>query len=89
MNYKVGTRVRITATFRDYNDALVSPTVAASYEKPDGTLVTGVSLTNPSTGVYVFNIDTDMSGVWKYRATASGAAIAMNESEFYVEELEF
>ncbi len=89
--YKLGTRITVSTEFHDENDALVDPTVAGFYEKPDGTIVTvdPGDITNPSTGIYEFDIDPDAAGTWAYRFEGTGTYRIANEFEFFVARSKF
>ena len=76
---------RLKATFKDANGTDVDPTtVTVKYEKPDGTEVTKVYLTDAevikdSTGHYHIDVDADQSGVWHFRWESSTPQTAAEE----------
>lgn len=82
-----GDVVRLSGTFRDIDGALVAPSaVTLKYRSPSGavTTIAGGSLTNPSTGLYTYDLTVDAAGVWTYRYESTGTAAAQEEATFIV-----
>ena len=82
-----GDVVRLSGTFRDIDGALVAPSsVSLKYRNPAGTVTTiaGGSLTNPSIGLYTYDLTLNAAGVWTYRFESTGTAAASEEAKFIV-----
>lgn len=87
-NYAQGQTVRLTATFRDFDDVLVDPTNVYMYTQREADSVwtdESASAVHASTGIYHLDLDTaDESGVWKWRIVGTGAAANVQQGQFYV-----
>lgn len=86
-----GQTVRITVTFRDFSNALVSPSSVSFFIQreadADWTESTGVA--PDSTGVYHHDVETiDESGVYKWRCYGSGTTSNAIQDRFYVEPMD-
>lgn len=66
MNPIVGATVTLQATFRDIAGGLVDPIVMLYVRDPLGVESTPVP-TNPSTGVFEYELTLDVVGVWRWR----------------------
>jgi hypothetical protein len=86
--YTIGTRVRLTATFRDLDDVLTAGTVVCKVKDPSGNITT-VSNSTASTGIYTADVDVDEQGTWVYRFSATGAIVAAGEHSFIAQPSEF
>jgi hypothetical protein len=88
----MGARPKVTVSFYDEDDALADPSaVDFKVEAPDGTITPythpHAAITNPSTGVWVFQFPSaiDAPGEWWVKATGSGGgADAVVEVSFVV-----
>lgn len=92
--YDIGDRPTLIATFYDVNETLTDPTgITFKLLAPDGTVTTATeaSATNPSTGVWHWEIPAtlDQAGWWSFRAeatagieTAAETAIQVRSSVF-------
>jgi hypothetical protein len=93
--YDVGDVIRCTGTFADEDGVAVDPgALTAKYKKPDNTTVTLVygvdgALVKLSTGIYYFDVDATMAGVWWYRFAATGSGKSADEKQFRVEASQF
>lgn len=72
--YATGTKVTITGTFKDINNALVDPTtVTAQIQLPDNEIIDiSDTLVNDSTGVYSVSYTPVLGGGHKYKMEGSG-----------------
>jgi hypothetical protein len=87
LRYDIGEPVTISALYRNTAGVITNPTtVTLRYRNPAGTVTVKqqADLTNPSTGLWTYNITPDQSGVWWYRFEGTGAAAAIEEHFFYV-----
>ena len=86
--YDVGSLVQVSATFKNQAGTLTNPSVVTLlYVDPTGvkTTVAQSSLTNSSTGVWTYSIDTTAKpGRWLYRFTGTGSVQAAGDSQFIV-----
>lgn len=79
-SYQVGDLARLTATFRDVDEALVDPTtVTFTWRTPAGVEASYVyetddDLVSDSTGVYYVDLALDEAGPWVYRWDTTGIA---------------
>jgi len=87
--FQVGDLVRVTGTWTDENGIAYGPnTVLGQYKDPSGNvsdLVVPTHISNPSTGVYTYDIDVDEAGTWLYRfygQSGTGGSLGANESYF-------
>lgn len=93
--YQIGQRPILTGTFKDENGTLADPTtVVCKVKDPAGTETTYAvadGITNPSTGVYEFELPEALSqaGRWYYRFDGTGALDAGGEADFMVETSAF
>ena len=89
-----GSLPRLSAAFKDAAGTLGDPsTVTVKYQKPDGTEVTKVYVTDvevvkDSVGNYHIDVSASASGVWVYRWQSTGPVTAA-EAIFTVKESEF
>ena len=78
MTYLQGSTATIRATFRDIDGDLVDPSsVDLTIQAPDGTQTSEVP-TNPSIGVYEFQLNLDQVGWYAFRfegSTSEGMAV--------------
>lgn len=89
---EMGSQVTATGTFKQGGTAFYDPSsVSAYYQKPDGTIVSGISPTHSSTGIYTFSIYVPRAltsvGEWRYRFegfNSGGTAVASEETTFSV-----
>lgn len=87
MSYTLGQQVVLTTAVADTLGVPTNATMSLTVTRPDGTtLVSGVGLTitNPATGSYACNVQTNQAGTWLYVWTASGAAIGIDDGQFDV-----
>jgi hypothetical protein len=82
--YQVGDLVPLQATFRDAAGALANTTVALTVRAPDGTITTPTP-TNPSTGVYHYDLAASQPGLWWYTFKGTGTIQAAERRSLYVE----
>src|SRR3954469_17416489 len=83
--YQIGDAVPLEATFRNTAGTLTNPTaVTLTVRAPDGT-VTTPSPTNPSTGVFHYDLSVTQPGLWWYTFKGTGAIQAADRNSFYVE----
>lgn len=93
--YEVGTEVRLTVTFRNFEGVVTDPTaVALQIKEPDGVLTAYAyppagTITKVSAGVYAAQVLLDKSGPWLYRWEGTGAVNAAREGTLIVDESEF
>jgi hypothetical protein len=83
-SFLVGSYLKIQAAFRNSAGTLVDPTtVVLKVTTPTGG-TSNPALTHPSVGVYYCNYTLvgAPAGVYIYKFTGSGAAIAVNEGTF-------
>lgn len=86
-NFFQGETVRATVTFRDFNDALVSPTAVDFYvqTEADSGWTKTAGVVADSTGVYHLDISTTaQSGLYAWRAFGSGTTSSAIQGKFYV-----
>lgn len=87
-------RVRISGAFT-VSDVATDPTaVTFKIKDPSSNITTYVygtdaEVVKASTGNYYVDYDVDEVGVWYFKWRGTGAVVAANESEFYVQETEF
>lgn len=88
-----GQTVRVTATFKDFSDALVDPTAVEFFSdrEADETVTSdiygsmGSKVVKSSTGIYYWPIDTTpQSGLWRWRVIGTGPAGNAAQGSFYV-----
>jgi len=86
--YELGATARFIASFRDLDGNLINPTtVTAKVTRPDGTVDTISTISNPSTGNFNCDYVTVAEGEQTYTFTGSTPAIPFTEvlsSFFYV-----
>src|SRR4051812_29508852 len=83
--YQIGDAVPLEATFRNTAGTLTNPTaVTLTVRAPDGTITTP-SPTNPSTGVFHYDLSVTQPGLWWYTFKGTGAIQAADRKSFYVE----
>lgn len=96
-NFDQGQTVRIKSTFRDFDNALVNPTVVTFYVQRSAddvwddysTTDVGSVVGHPSTGIYYVDISTTaQSGVWRWRVTGTGSSANADQGTFYVNPLD-
>lgn len=88
--YHLGTRVRMTATFRDDDDVLTNPTtVVCKTRAPVTKTIATVSNSSASTGIYTAEVTPTEVGIWYYQFTGTGAVVAGEEQAFIVQPSEF
>lgn len=84
--YQVGDLVPLEATFRNTAGVATNPTgVTLTVRAPDGTVTTPTP-TNPSTGVYHFDLAASQAGLYWYTFKGTGTVTAADRNSFYVEE---
>jgi hypothetical protein len=84
--YDVGETVVLSATFRDENGDLATPSTTTLYiQRPDGTVdtVENASLSTPSTGVKTYNDTCDARGVTWYRFKGVNGGNTVIEQGYY------
>lgn len=81
--FDIGDRVRMEATFKDYDDVLTSGTVVCTVRDPSGN-EEAVDAELESTGLYYAYVTVDESGTWRYRFEATGAIVGAGENAFVV-----
>lgn len=86
MSYIAGNIIRLTATFRDSAGAYVDPTaVEVRIRKPAPAAETAIlAAVRDDVGRFHADVLADRSGIWAYRAVASGAVVAAVEGTFEV-----
>lgn len=87
---KKGTRPSVEVTFRDVDDALANPTaVRVITRDPSGDQVTyntpNAAITNPSTGLWVFEFPTALTEVGKWWVYVAGTAGLLASAEVSVD----
>ena len=88
--YARGCTYRASVTVTDFETlALTKPaTISCAFVNPDGTDVSGNTMTNDSTGVYHYDYllpAEAVQGVWTVKITASvGSIVKIDEGEFLV-----
>jgi len=94
-HYPLGNAIRVVASFKDLDNALMDPDVVNfSFKIPVGTITTYVygddaELVKDSLGVYHVDIDASSIGTWYYRFFATGTGQAAAEGTFVVDESNF
>jgi hypothetical protein len=83
--YQVGDLVPLQATFRDSTGTLANTTVTLTVRAPDGTVTTPTP-TNPSAGVYRYDLAATQPGLWWYTFKGSGAVQTAERNSFHVEQ---
>lgn len=87
-----GTRVRVTATFVDFDGTVVDPdTVTFSVKDPAGTVTVysypSSEVAKISTGVYTYTAVPNQTGVWRVRTDGDGVPVTAScETAFEVLE---
>lgn len=85
MAYDVGQTVRVPVTVKDDAGAPINATMAVTVTRPDGTMVTGLSIVNDGTGLYHVDVPASTPGPWQWSWTASGAvATSVYAGQFWV-----
>lgn len=87
MVYDIGDVSRLSVTFTNLAGDLADPTaVALIIQSPDGiqTVINPVSIINPSTGVYHYDLSLTQSGLYLYRYTGTGSITAVEEGQIEV-----
>lgn len=90
--YVLGQSIRITATFKDFDENLVNPTninIKIGYYALDTTFVIleeydKTDLTSPSTGIFYIDYVTNYEGKHYVRIETSGNLTSALEGVFYV-----
>lgn len=90
--YTLGQSIRISATFRDFDETLVNPNeinIKIGYYSLDTTFVVleeydKTDLTSPSTGIFYIDYVTNYEGKHYIRVTSGGNLISAIESTFFV-----
>ena len=81
-NYVIGTRVTLSADFKDLAGTLVDPTtVTAKVMQPDGVVAT-LTATKVSVGKYEADFMPSQEGLHTYRFEGTGTCIAAEEQNF-------
>ncbi|MGB1583351.1 MAG: hypothetical protein ACPHCI_06145 [Solirubrobacterales bacterium] len=81
-----GASIGLKATFTDEAGTLIDPaTVTGKSKSPDGT-VSDLTPTNPSTGVYTIQTDTDATGIWVLEVKGDDNFDTVERLEFNVLE---
>jgi hypothetical protein len=95
-SYDKGNLVRVSVTFKTPTGTPVDPSVVVcQVEDPLGTTTTntyttiGGSIAKTGTGAYYYDVDGDMTGIWKYRWYSTGTGQSADESLFEINESEF
>lgn len=86
--YDTGDKIRLTATFT-VDDAVTDPTTVTVKVLDPSSNETSATPTNPSTGVYYYDVSLDEAGDWYYRFEGTGAAVAAEEVTFNVRASKF
>jgi hypothetical protein len=81
--YEVGDAVTVSTLVHDSAGALTDATMAILVTKPDLT-TTAPSINHAGTGSYNAVVTTDAAGLWRYKFTASGAVVAVDDGQFTV-----
>jgi hypothetical protein len=90
-----GDIVRISAEFRDDNDALIDPgEVFFDFVDPSGNTTSyehgqNSELVKDGTGQYHVDIDVNESGAWSYRYHSTGTGQASEEGWFWAKRSRF
>lgn len=85
MSYFPGNIIRLVAEFKNAAGVLVAPdAVQFRILAPGAEAPSVVAGTELSLGVYYADVAADVSGIWKYKATGSGAVVAAVEAFFEV-----
>lgn len=88
--YSLGALPKLSAIFSIVGGGLIDPTtVACEIEKPDGTILPFVYITDPeivrdSLGTFHMFVDADQSGMWKYRWFSTGTGQTANMRQFRI-----
>lgn len=88
--YYRGSVVRITGTFTNLTGAAIDPTdVFFSYKDPSGTVVTkhygaDSQPLRSATGIYTYDIQADISGIYTYKFYSTGTGKAAVEAVFMI-----
>lgn len=87
--YFVGQVVKLEATFTTTAGAFIDPTlVTFTILPPNSTSIEVTSATtdvaHPSTGVYTYNQEATLPGVWNYRSHSTGVGQSAGEGWFVV-----
>ena len=86
-NFNQGQTVRIRATFRDFDDALINPSTVTVYiqTEADDDWTSYASPTHESTGIYHQDVETEgQSGIYDWRVIGTGTTSHANQGQFYV-----
>ena len=87
--YVEGSQVTITGTYSIGGTVTDPTTVTVKYRNPSGATTevggTAASVTNPSTGVYKYDIAANIPGAWTYQFKGEGTVVALSENFFIVD----
>ena len=86
--FSLGSRIRLSANFKDLNNADIDPTtVTLLIKKPDGTIQTESNTpAKDAVGKYHFDITLSQVGDYFYRYECDGTAIAQAERKIVVQK---
>jgi hypothetical protein len=87
-SYDQGDRVRLRAQFVRDGVNVAPGSVILKVKNPAG-VETQPVLTNPSSGVYVAEVDVDLAGTWTYGFFSDGANKGAAEKAFFVKDSSF
>lgn len=78
--YTVGTRVKITAVFKNNNAVADPTTIYFQVKDPSGNIATysyaDAELTKVSTGKYTYNLTLDEEGYWYIKTVGLGTVVS-------------
>lgn len=74
--YALGQVVRLTATIRDVDGALVTPTAVTARVRDPSDVTTSTAASSVSLGVYYVDVTASAAGTWYYRFTSTGPVTA-------------
>lgn len=83
---EIGERTRITGEFRNEAGALANPTTVTVRLRTPAGVVSSITPTSASTGIWSFEVVPDMGGRYKARMTGSGGIDQSRMIEFVVNQ---
>lgn len=74
--YTLGQVVRLTATIRDVDGALIAPTAVTVRVRDPAGVTTATAASALSLGVYYVDVTANAAGTWYYRVVTTGPVTA-------------
>lgn len=87
--FDIGDRVQLRCEFRNESDVLTDPTTTTLQIKDPAGAESAPTPTSSVAGIWTYNLDVTLAGVYYYRFKGVGAVVAAAESKFEVRRSAF